>query len=84
MNAHGALQARVADRLTTAIVALVPLSIWPGSMPIVLVLVLLTVVGAGLGTRVPGVHRVPAEPPSRAPQMGVAPARRIFFRACFR
>jgi MFS family permease len=68
--------------LTTAIVALVPLSIWPGSMPIVLVLVLLTVVGAGLGTVFP-VSTVCLQNAVSRSQMGVATGAANFFRALF-
>jgi EmrB/QacA subfamily drug resistance transporter len=68
--------------LTTAIVALVPLAIWPGSMPIVLVLVLLTVVGAGLGTVFP-VSTVCLQNAVSRSQMGVATGAANFFRALF-
>ncbi len=39
--------------LTIAILSLGPLAIWPASMPTVLVLLLLTLIGAGLGTVFP-------------------------------
>lgn len=68
--------------LTIAIVALVPLSIWPGSMPIMLVLILLTVIGAGLGTVFP-ISTVCLQNAVSRSQMGVATGAANFFRALF-
>ncbi len=68
--------------LTAAIVTLGPLAIWPGTMPIVLVLVLLTVVGAGLGTVFP-VSTVCLQNAVSRSQMGVATGAANFFRALF-
>ncbi len=68
--------------LTIAIFSLVPLAIWPGSMPIVLVLVLLTVVGAGLGTVFP-ISTVCLQNAVSRSQMGVATGAANFFRALF-
>eukprot|EP01035_Chromulina_nebulosa_P064396 gene64396-88079_t len=39
--------------LCAAIAALVPLAIWPGTMPVTLVLVWISVIGAGLGRVIP-------------------------------
>lgn len=68
--------------LTVAIFALGPLAIWPGSMPIVLVLILLTVVGAGLGTVFP-ISTVCLQNAVSRSQMGVATGAANFFRALF-
>jgi EmrB/QacA subfamily drug resistance transporter len=68
--------------LAIGILALVPLAIWPGSMPIALVLVLLTVVGAGLGTVFP-VSTVCLQNAVARSQMGVATGAANFFRALF-
>jgi Na+/melibiose symporter-like transporter len=68
--------------LTTAIAALVPLAIWPGAMPIVLVLALLMVVGAGIGTVFP-VSTVCLQNAVARSQMGVATGAANFFRALF-
>jgi EmrB/QacA subfamily drug resistance transporter len=68
--------------LSVAIVALVPLAIWPGSTPIVLVLVLLTLVGTGLGTVFP-VSTVCLQNAVSRSQMGVATGAANFFRALF-
>jgi len=68
--------------LAIAIVALGPLAIWPGSMPIVLVLLLLTVVGAGLGTVFP-ISTVCLQNAVARSQMGVATGAANFFRALF-
>jgi hypothetical protein len=68
--------------LSVAIFALVPLAIWPGSMPIVLVLVLLTLVGTGLGTVFP-VSTVCLQNAVSRSQMGVATGAANFFRALF-
>jgi MFS family permease len=68
--------------LAIAIIALVPLAIWPGSMPIGLVLLLLTVVGAGLGTVFP-ISTVCLQNAVSRSQMGVATGAANFFRALF-
>ncbi len=68
--------------LTVAILALGPLAIWPGSMPIALVLLLLTVIGAGLGTVFP-VSTVSLQNAVSRSQMGVATGAANFFRALF-
>ena len=53
-DACRALQAHAADRACRlAILSLGPLAIWPGEMPIALVLILLMLIGAGLGTVFP-------------------------------
>jgi len=68
--------------LTIGIVALAPLAIWPASMPIALVLVLLAVVGSGLGTVFP-ISTVCMQNAVTAHQMGVATGAANFFRALF-
>ena len=68
--------------LTLAILSLGPLAIWPASMPTVLVLVLLTLIGAGLGTVFP-VSTVCLQNAVTRTQMGVATGAANFFRALF-
>ncbi|HEY5217653.1 MAG TPA: MDR family MFS transporter [Pseudolabrys sp.] len=68
--------------LTIAIVSLGPLAIWAGSMPTVLVLLLLTVIGAGLGTVFP-VSTVCLQNAVARTQMGIATGAANFFRALF-
>jgi MFS family permease len=68
--------------LSVAIFSLGPLAIWPGSMPIVLVLGLLTLIGAGLGTVFP-VSTVCLQNAVARSQMGVATGAANFFRALF-
>jgi MFS family permease len=68
--------------LTLAIIALGSLAIWPGEMPILLVLMLLTLVGAGLGTVFP-VSTVCLQNAVARTQMGVATGAANFFRALF-
>jgi MFS family permease len=68
--------------LIVAILGLGPLAIWPGSMSIMLVLVLLTVVGAGLGTVFP-VSTVCLQNAVTRSQMGIATGAANFFRALF-
>jgi EmrB/QacA subfamily drug resistance transporter len=68
--------------LTIAILSLGPLAIWPGSMPIVLVLLLLTLIGAGLGTVFP-VSTVCLQNAVTRTQMGIATGAANFFRALF-
>jgi EmrB/QacA subfamily drug resistance transporter len=65
---------------TIAILALGPLAIWPGSMHIVLVLLLLTVIGAGLGCVFP-VSTVCLQNAVSRSQMGIATGAANFFRA---
>ncbi len=68
--------------LSIAILSLGPLAIWPGSMPISLVLVLLTLIGAGLGTVFP-VSTVCLQNAVARSQMGIATGAANFFRALF-
>jgi EmrB/QacA subfamily drug resistance transporter len=68
--------------LAVAIFALGPLAIWPGTMPIVLVLILLTIIGAGLGTVFP-VSTVCLQNAVSRSQMGIATGAANFFRALF-
>jgi EmrB/QacA subfamily drug resistance transporter len=66
--------------LSIAILGLIPLAIWPASMPIALVLVQLTVIGCGLGTVFP-VSTVCMQNAVKGSQMGVATGAANFFRA---
>jgi EmrB/QacA subfamily drug resistance transporter len=66
--------------LSLAIVALAALAIWPASMPIMLVLTLLAIVGGGLGCVFPISTVCMQNAVSRA-QMGVATGAANFFRA---
>ncbi len=66
--------------LAIAILALAALSIWPASMPTGLVLALLAVVGAGLGTVFP-ISTVCMQNAVTQHQMGVATGAANFFRA---
>jgi len=68
--------------LTLAILALAPLAIWPSEMPTVLVLLLLTLIGAGLGTVFP-VSTVCMQNAVTRAQMGIATGAANFFRALF-
>ncbi|HEY0223950.1 MAG TPA: MDR family MFS transporter [Pseudolabrys sp.] len=68
--------------LAVAILSLVPLAIWPGSTPTFLVLVLLTLIGAGLGTLFP-VSTVCLQNAVARSQMGIATGAANFFRALF-
>jgi MFS family permease len=68
--------------LAIAIVALVPLAIWPATMPIWLVLMLLTVIGSGLGTVFP-ISTVCLQNAVPHWQMGIATGAANFFRALF-
>jgi len=68
--------------LSVAILSLGPLAIWPGAIPIPLVLVLLAVIGAGLGTVFP-VSTVGLQNAVARSQMGVATGAANFFRALF-
>ena len=68
--------------LALSILALAPLAIWPVSMPIPLVLLLLLLVGSGLGTVFP-VSTVCMQNAVSRTQMGVATGAANFFRALF-
>ena len=68
--------------LAVAIFCLGPLAIWPGTMPIVVVLILLTIIGAGLGTVFP-VSTVCLQNAVSRSQMGIATGAANFFRALF-
>jgi MFS family permease len=68
--------------LSIAILSLGPLAIWPGSMPVALVLVLLTLIGAGLGTVFP-ISTVCLQNAVTRSQMGIATGAANFFRALF-
>ena len=68
--------------LTISILSLAPLAIWPASMPTILVLLLLLVIGAGLGTVFP-VSTVCMQNAVSRSQMGVATGAANFFRALF-
>ncbi len=68
--------------LPVAILALVPLAIWPGSINFVIVLVLLFAVGAGLGCVFP-VSTVCLQNAVARSQMGIATGAANFFRALF-
>jgi len=66
--------------LAAAIVALAAMAIWPGSMPTLLVLVLLAAVGCGLGTLFP-ISTVCMQNAVTQHQMGVATGVANFFRS---
>ena len=68
--------------LTLAILALGPLAIWPAEIPTALVLLLLTLIGAGLGTVFP-VSTVCMQNAVTRTQMGIATGAANFFRALF-
>jgi EmrB/QacA subfamily drug resistance transporter len=68
--------------LSIAILSLGPLAIWPGSIPVALVLVLLTLIGAGLGTVFP-ISTVCLQNAVTRSQMGIATGAANFFRALF-
>ncbi len=68
--------------LTVALVALGALAIWPAAMPIALVLTLLFIVGAGLGTVFP-VSTVCMQNAVPQSQMGITTGAANFFRALF-
>jgi MFS family permease len=68
--------------LMISILSLAPLAIWPASMPTILVLLLLLVIGAGLGTVFP-VSTVCMQNAVSRSQMGVATGAANFFRALF-
>ncbi|HEX3948231.1 MAG TPA: MDR family MFS transporter [Steroidobacteraceae bacterium] len=66
--------------LSCAILALVPLAIWPAAMPMILVLILLAAIGSGLGTVFP-VSTVCMQNAVTQHQMGIATGAANFFRA---
>jgi EmrB/QacA subfamily drug resistance transporter len=68
--------------LAVAIIALGPLAIWPGTMPLGLVLLLMTIVGVGIGTVFP-VSTVALQNAVARSQMGIATGAANFFRALF-
>jgi EmrB/QacA subfamily drug resistance transporter len=68
--------------LSISILSLVPLAIWPSSMPIVIVLMLLLLVGSGLGTVFP-VSTVCMQNAVPRSQMGIATGAANFFRSLF-
>ena len=68
--------------LAFAMLALMALAVWPASLPTALVLALLTVVGAGLGTVFP-ISTVCMQNAVTQHQMGVATGAANFFRALF-
>ncbi len=68
--------------IVVAIAALAPLAIWPASMPTLLVLALLTLIGCGLGTVFP-VSTVCMQNAVTQHQMGIATGAANFFRALF-
>lgn len=85
----GRLTARIAHYkrlpligLTIAIPAVGSLAIWPTEMPIVLVLLVLTVIGAGLGTLFP-IATVALQNAVPRTQIGVATGAGNFFRVLF-
>ncbi|MGD9770133.1 MAG: MDR family MFS transporter [Pseudolabrys sp.] len=68
--------------LIEAIVALAALAIWPGSMPVALVIVLFSVIGLGMGLVFP-IATVSMQNVVAAQQMGVATGASNFFRSLF-
>jgi EmrB/QacA subfamily drug resistance transporter len=68
--------------LSISILSLAPLAIWPVSMPTGLVLLLLLIIGAGLGTVFP-VSTVCMQNAVSRSQMGIATGAANFFRALF-
>jgi EmrB/QacA subfamily drug resistance transporter len=68
--------------MVLSLLSLVALSIWPGSMPTWLVLLLLGVIGSGLGTLFP-VSTVCMQNAVTQHQMGVATGAANFFRSLF-
>ena len=65
-----------------SLLALAALSIWPASMPTVLVLLLLLLIGSGLGTLFP-ISTVCMQNAVTQHQMGVATGAANFFRSLF-
>jgi EmrB/QacA subfamily drug resistance transporter len=68
--------------IAISILALGVLAIWPASTPMVLVLVLLTIIGAGIGTLFP-ISTVCLQNAVSRTQMGIATGAANFFRALF-
>lgn len=68
--------------MAVAIAALAPLAIWPGTLPIAVVLALLTAVGAGIGAVFP-ISTVCLQNAVARSQMGIATGAANFFRALF-
>ncbi|HEY7230716.1 MAG TPA: MDR family MFS transporter [Pseudolabrys sp.] len=68
--------------LSLSILSLVPLAIWPSSMPMAIVLMLLLLVGSGLGTVFP-VSTVCMQNAVPRSQMGIATGAANFFRSLF-
>jgi EmrB/QacA subfamily drug resistance transporter len=68
--------------LALSILSLAPLSIWPASMPTWIVLLLLLIIGAGLGTVFP-VSTVCMQNAVSRSQMGIATGAANFFRSLF-
>ena len=68
--------------MVLSILSLAALAIWPASMPTVLVLLLLTVIGSGLGTLFP-ISTVCMQNAVTQHQMGVATGAANFFRSLF-
>ena len=68
--------------LTLALLSLAALAIWPASLPTVLVLALLTLIGSGLGTLFP-ISTVCMQNAVTQHQMGVATGAANFFRSLF-
>jgi EmrB/QacA subfamily drug resistance transporter len=68
--------------LALSILSLAPLAIWPASMPIWIVLLLLLIIGAGLGTVFP-VSTVCMQNAVSRSQMGIATGAANFFRSLF-
>jgi len=66
--------------LSLAILSLLPLAIWPARIPIAVVLLLLTLIGAGLGTVFP-ISTVCLQNAVSRSQMGIATGAANFFRA---
>ena len=68
--------------IAAAILALGVLAIWPASLPIALVLVLLFIIGSGIGAVFP-VSTVAMQNAVPHPQMGITTGAANFFRALF-
>jgi len=68
--------------LSIAIVSLIPLAIWPGSLALPAVLALMTLIGAGVGTVFP-ISTVCLQNAVSRSQMGIATGAANFFRALF-
>jgi len=68
--------------LPCSILSLGPLAIWPGELPLTVVLLLMVVIGSGLGTVFP-VSTVALQNAVSRAQMGIATGAANFFRALF-